>query len=186
MSPAAALQEKYNYGISQEQEHLRTSFTSPILDHVNTATTPLTICPEQSSSSSSITKLFKASKATATTSEKIDSEAIKNLAKRVFSFSELKENWDGYNGSAPAPSAITDALKLIKMFPESELPERAGISSDGEISLFWEKKDLYADFGVEGNGTFTYFIKRYNKKYYGDDLNLSDGLPEEAISALKK
>ena len=183
MSTSAALQENYNYGIPPSRS--RNLSSSPLLDQGDATSVPIILWPRHSSSNStsSVTRLRNTHKEDTCTSNKIDSKAIKSLAKRISSFGELKQDWDGYNGEIPKPSAIIDAIALVKMFPESELPERTGISSDGEISLFWEKKDLFADFGVDGDGTFTYFIKKSHKKYYGDNISLSCGIPAEALLA---
>jgi hypothetical protein len=172
MSPAAALQETYSYGIPENKP--KDIFSNPLLNNKLFTRLNVKISNGQDTRTVNIAAVFNHPDSTTITSRKVDSDAIKTLTKKVYSFCELKENWDGYNGVTPEPAAIIDAIKLIKILPESALPDRAGISGDGEIGLFWDKKELYANFGVDGDGTFTYFIRKNNKKYYGDDICLKD------------
>lgn len=112
-----------------------------------------------------------------------DSLTIKKHIETINTFSRLKSGWDGHDGEPPSQQAIVDAITLLKRTSNTP-PTRVGISNDGEICLIWEKPRLFSDFGVYGDGTFSYFIEANRKKLYGDELKLSDGIPKDALNLL--
>jgi len=119
------------------------------------------ILSEQSSSTNRIICLRPVFHSEATTSNKIDGLAVRGLINRILKFEELKENWDGYNGAIPDGLVIIEAIELVKKFPTYSLPDRVGISGDGK---------------------FCYFIECNNKKFYGDEIQISEGISSEVLS----
>ncbi len=118
-------------------------------------------------------------------SSKVDDDIFKGFIEQIFKFAQLEENWDGYGGVVPNDSTIGDAVSLLKGVPRNNPPSRVGLSGDGEISLIWESDNFYADFGVMGDGNYSYFMELNKKKLYGDDLLISDGFPSEVIKLFK-
>lgn len=118
------------------------------------------------------------------TSTKVDNLAESQLIRKVEELGKLEEGWDGYGGTPPSRSTLSDAIALIKKLPTGTLPSRVGASGDGEISLIWETDTLFADFGVIGDGKYCFFINREGNKLYGDDCDLTDELPELAVDAI--
>lgn len=114
----------------------------------------------------------------------IDSLVSLRLIEEINNFSNLGAGWDGYNAEVPAKETIADAIKLIKLLPDDKLPSRVGVSNDGEISLLWEKSELFADFGLMGDGTYTYFIENKKRKLYGDEIPLTNSIPVQALELL--
>lgn len=137
-------------------------------------------------SSNNIVRITPTIKSVTGTSDKVDNEAISKFIQTIAEYKSLETNWDGYSGVSPTSQTIQDAIKLIKMLPLDALPSRVGVSNDGEISIIWDKGELFADFGVVGDGGFCYFIKNKKQKLYGDELSLSDCIPKEAINLLRK
>lgn len=144
------------------------------------------VLTEAGSSTNKVIRLRPAFHSETSVSDKIDSLAIRGLISKISKFAELEENWDGYGGVIPNGSVIIDAIELVKKFPSNLLPDRVGISGDGEISLIFERAGLFADFGVSGDDDFCYFIQCNNKKLYGDEIRLSEGISFEVLSILRK
>lgn len=160
------------------------TFISSIVEDIAPRNNDVVKVINKLTNSTDVVKLKEQMPAAAGTSRKIDNFELRALLDKIESFGELIENWDGFGSIKPDTSAIEDAARLAKMLEKGYFPDRAGISGDGEISLIWESGDLFADFGVTGDGTYSYFIKRDKNKLYGDEISLEEGFPEEALSLL--
>ena len=139
----------------------------------------------KTSSTQAITDISVRSTLNTSTSKRIDDIRTHSLIRNIRKFLEFNDNWDGYNGIKPSLNCIEEAIQLLKMLPTDRLPQRAGLSNDGEISLIWESESLFADFGTEGDNTYSFFIKKDGEKLYGDDIPLSESIPEAALKLLK-
>ena len=97
---------------------------------------------------------------------------IAALISRIFSFTSLRDGWDGYHGKPPPHSAVDDAAGLIELLRRRALPLHPAVDSSGDISLF--QRNPYVEIGVPGNGTYNFFgIDTKGKRRYGDDLPIS-------------
>jgi len=101
------------------------------------------------------------------------------------SYRSFENDWDGYGGQIPSDQTIEDSIKFIKLLPTNVLLPYAGLSGDGEISLFWDKNKIFIDIGFRGNGQYSYYARLANgKEYFGSNLQLSSDLPSDLISIL--
>ena len=137
-------------------------------------------------SSNDVVRMGLSLKPVTGTSDKVDNELVSKFIQTLAGYQSLKDDWDGYGGVTPTPQTIQDAIKLVKKLPLDALPTRVGVSNDGEISIIWDKGELFADFGVIGDSEYCYFIKSGKQKLYGDELSLSDFIPKEVINLLRK
>lgn len=171
---AALITQEYN------PNHRLPAYSNELLHASTIEPSAIEIQLTPNSNSNNVVQIFL-TKPVAGTSNKIDNKAISKFIKTILDFKFLEDNWDGYGGRKINLRTIEDAIKLVKKLPLDKLPTRVGVSNDGEISIIWEKENLFADFGVNGDGEYCYFIKNKNKKLYGDELSLSDSIPKEAL-----
>lgn len=73
-------------------------------------------------------------------SDDVCSYLLGKLKKKIYSYLELDENWDGHEGVAPSKSCIDDAITFLSNIPASCLPDRVGVSGDGEIVCFGRER----------------------------------------------
>ncbi|MFE8073278.1 hypothetical protein QQM79_19645 [Marinobacteraceae bacterium S3BR75-40.1] len=146
----------------------------------------ITIRQDSGSTSNTSVKIIPFRLSETQTSTYLDSDNTKPLITKIFSFSKMQQNWDGYDGHPPSRKTIEDAITLLKKISKYSLPTRAGLSSDGEVSLIWETEDIFADFGVEGDKTYSYFVETKNNKFYGDEISIDLDIPKNVADALKK
>jgi len=120
-------------------------------------------------------------------SEKHINLELENLFFSIRSYSTYQENWDGYSGKPPSAKTIKDTLYFLKQLPLDIPLPYSGLSGDGEISLFWDKNDIFADLGFTGDGKYSYYARGMDgKEYHGNYIPLSSTLPEDFVKVLKK
>lgn len=97
--------------------------------------------------------------------------AFERLFQQLQSYANLPAGWDGYEGLPAKTRSLSDAVRLLSLISKSLPIPRAMLSSDGEISLYWESGVNYAEIDFPGDGTFYYFCE--SSDTYFDE----DGLP---------
>lgn len=87
----------------------------------------------------------------------------------------------------PTQRAFDDAEAFVNAWPSVRLQKPdVGLADDGEVNFLWKGPELHVDLGFYGDGTFSYFARdRDGTRHAGDDLNASDGLPENLVAILK-
>jgi hypothetical protein len=94
------------------------------------------------------------------------------LVLEVQNLRKLSANWDGYDGVPPTEGTIAKAITLVSNLPFDLEPPRIGISGDGEISLFWERPNLYIDFGIRDDLGCSFYARKGDIEDFGDDLDV--------------
>ena len=102
----------------------------------------------------------------------------------IKSLKYVNDNWDGYGGRKPSNLAIVDAITLLSQLSKVVEVSRVGLSNDGEINLFVDNDKEFADFGVYGDGTYTFFVKVDGQKVYGENIRITDGIPVDVKNVL--
>ena len=97
--------------------------------------------------------------------------AYQRLVNQVQSYSQLQIGWDGYQGKPAKIRSQSDALLFLAVVSKTFPIPRAMLSSDGEISLYWESERNYAEIDFPGDGTYYYFCE--TPDFYAEE----DGLP---------
>lgn len=110
------------------------------------------------------------------------------LQEELESYSELRAAWNGPDSLAPTRGAITSAQTFADIVP-SRLPlPRPMISENGEIGLYWDLEEGYADATFTADGTAYFFSRASNgveKFIAGLDLSsLNDAWFWEMVGSL--
>lgn len=110
----------------------------------------------------------------------------KKLIKKLYTYKELPNNWDGYNGVAPSREIIETAENFLKILKNSQIMNpKIMVSCDGAIGLFWQDNHNYLEVDIESAEYLSFFYE-FQKKVYGeDDILFEDKVPEKLLSAIK-
>ncbi len=106
-------------------------------------------------------------------------EQLAKLLASLESYKDLKPGWDGYNGELPSLSAITEVAGFLRGMQGDLLPDRTGVAGDGEVSLIWEHKGFFADFGFYGDGLFALHYTSDQCQGFGAEVALEKGVPQD-------
>ena len=110
--------------------------------------------------------------------------ALARYRRELLNYSTLTENWDGY-GAEPIPeTTIQNAFQFLKTLPPYVMPSRIAPSGDGEINIIWDSQETYADFGINNDGTYSFFLESGENKIYGDDIPVETPLSAEVLELL--
>ncbi|MGC5830110.1 hypothetical protein LDP08_06020 [Ralstonia pseudosolanacearum] len=83
-------------------------------------------------------------------------ELAKNELK---SYEHLTDDWDGNDGRAATWGDIADAITFLDRLPAGFSIPTPMLASSGEVGLYWDATDFYADAAFEGEGTISLFTK---------------------------
>ena len=99
-----------------------------------------------------------------------------NLTQTINAYSSLCYNWDGYDGDKPDTKTIASAIQFCDALKKYHISApKCMVSGDGNISLFWDRDDVYIEISFDYEGKYSFLIKKLNDLYCGkDDCILSD------------
>lgn len=72
-------------------------------------------------------------------------EAKSSLIEELMSYGKRGDNWDGKGAEAPLAGDIEAALRFLSTYPDGFLLPGAMLYSAGDVALYWEKGEGYAD-----------------------------------------
>lgn len=75
----------------------------------------------------------------------VRSEAKFRLIAELTSYGKRAPNWDGEGAEAPLAGDVAGALKFLETYPAGFQLPRTMLYSAGDVALYWEKGDGYAD-----------------------------------------
>jgi len=148
----------------------------------------ISVSPEQSSVSEMLIKDDTIQK-TITNQLSIQNHSFsKNyiqLFEELFSYNELKENWDGYNGIKPDNEVILTVESFLNILQEKKItsPEIM-LSGEGEIALFWKNKKDYIEVSFYTKEYLTFFYTLGSSFYGEDDISFDKNIPIKLYSAI--
>jgi hypothetical protein len=87
------------------------------------------------------------------------------LIGEIRNWSLLGPDWDAEGAQAPSAQSIKDAVSFCRLL-DADLLEPMLLAS-GNVSLYKNESDLYADIEFLGYGRIAYFIKRNGDKHKG-------------------
>lgn len=96
------------------------------------------------------------------------------------SYGQLTADWDGFGAVAPQQDHIVQAMKIVDHLPPGFAVPKPMLSSAGEIGLYWDEKQAYADISIEENGLAAVFLKT---KGANKNEEFWDGLSIDVLSA---
>lgn len=94
------------------------------------------------------------------------------VREELASYSRLGEDWDGNGASIANEEQLNDALGFLDQLPGGIAIPTPMIGSSGDIGLYWDLPEFYADIAFEGGGAFTLFAK--NKISGGETFDRID------------
>ncbi len=111
---------------------------------------------------------------------------LDKLIGQLYEYLNLKNDWDGYGGVAPTEKTINDVIQFVKTLPQYILLPEPMVAGSGFVGLYWDKKDIYAEIGFEGDGTFWCYGEDNEGNETGEDrLRLGDDLPPNLLKMLE-
>ena len=107
------------------------------------------------------------------------------VKKELLSYLGLDSNWDYNSAIAPKKTAIETSIKFLKQLETLNFPlPTPMLSSDGEICLYWKKKNFYIEIGFEEEGHFSYAVDNYDKPFGEDSLPIDNFYQTRLYAAL--
>jgi hypothetical protein len=93
----------------------------------------------------------------------------------LMSYQHLAENWDSEGAAAPSLEAISGALCMLAATPPSLEPPKPMILASGEVALYWDYGDTYAEIGFDENGRYYAYAERPGfDSVHLNDVNVED------------
>ena len=148
----------------------------------------ISMSPEQSSASEMLIKDDTIQQAIAgqlSIQEHSSSKNYIQLLEELFSYKDLKENWDGYNGIKPNNEVILTVKSFLNILQEKKItsPEIM-LSGEGEIALFWKNKKDYIEVSFYTKEHLTFFYTLGSSFYGEDDISFDKDIPVKLYSAI--
>jgi len=75
-------------------------------------------------------------------------------AGRLIGYLDLPLDWDGDGGRRPSLEAIDDAIQMLNAVPTNTPAPKAMILADGDVALYWDNGETYAEIGFDGSGKY--------------------------------
>jgi hypothetical protein len=91
---------------------------------------------------------------------KLPSISPRELLKReILTYSDFGSNWDGVDSAEPSQIAIQEMLAFIDAIPSRLSLPRPMISSSGEIGVYWDLRNGYAEVSFDSKGVALFFSR---------------------------
>lgn len=103
----------------------------------------------------------------------------------IRNYGSFSQNWDGEGANLPSIQSIKDSVSFLRLIADSEQLPQPMLHATGNVSLFWNDDELYADVEFLGQNRVAYFIKRKEDKHKGVISFDSEKMPA-VFSALIK
>lgn len=91
---------------------------------------------------------------------------LRRLIGEIIEFRLLASDWDGEGAHLPSNESIKDAIFFSRLITQFLLPEPMLLAS-GNVSLYWNNDNIYAELEFLDNSRIAYFIKRNEDKHKG-------------------
>lgn len=90
---------------------------------------------------------------------------MNEVIKILQSYTNLEEDWDGYNGIAPLKSTVDNLINILNTLPVNiklPIPMCSGL---GTVGVYWEINNQYAEICVDDDFTVISYVldKEWNK-----------------------
>lgn len=108
------------------------------------------------------------------------------LCDKLYSYRDLKNNWDGYGGVRPKDEIIFTTEKFIKSLESSSImPPRIMVAGSGQVALFWKNKGNYIEIDFDEEGYYSYFSKLNGKVKGYDEVAVSGYIPKDLYVSIE-
>ena len=92
---------------------------------------------------------------------------LENLAGEIRQFKSYEDNWDGEGAAKPNAQSITEVVSFINLLDDKKLAPESMLLASGNVALYWNEGEVYADIEFLGGGRIAYFIKNNGDKHKG-------------------
>jgi hypothetical protein len=82
------------------------------------------------------------------------SEFGRQSAAELMSYTGLADNWDGQGAVAVSDAAVDEALAMLEVTPIELGAPKAMVLATGDVALYWEQGEIYAEIGFNGSSTY--------------------------------
>ncbi len=77
----------------------------------------------------------------------------------LIAFLDLRDNWDGEGAVGPTPDSIGQALQMLELIPLEIRPPKAMLLATGDVAIYWQFGNTYAEIGFDGSGNYYAFAE---------------------------
>jgi hypothetical protein len=81
-------------------------------------------------------------------------------AAQLMTYQTLVAGWDGGNADAPSSRAIGNALRMLEIAPRGIEAPKPMLLPSGEVALYWDFGDAFAEIGFDDTGVYYAFASR--------------------------
>ena len=103
---------------------------------------------------------------------------LKKIIGEIREWITLEENWDGEGASIPSRKSINQVVNFLRLMNHRADMPQPMLHANGNVSLYWDEGNLYADIEFLGDGRIAYFIKHNTSKYKDILLFNSSKIPD--------
>ena len=97
-----------------------------------------------------------------------------------------KAGWKGECSIPATETARDDAIALVRKIAAARVPiPFIGLDADGDFTFCWDTDDMAVDLSVYGDGTYSYFGEKADKRIGSDASSISNGLDAALIEILR-
>lgn len=109
------------------------------------------------------------------------------ICRKILGFSELENDWDGYDG-VPATVEMTEyALNFLSDINAKFLLPKVTLANNGSISFYWKSvyDKSYIEVELDHVGSYNYLIKKSGEVFGEEDVPYYDtGLSKGLVTGL--
>lgn len=96
-------------------------------------------------------------------------------AATLMSYLDLVPNWDGEGAEAPTEETVWHALDMLEVIPAGIDAPKAMVLASGDVALYWDQGDAYAEIGFAQDGRYYAFATRPgHQPVHMDDVLVHD------------
>lgn len=109
-------------------------------------------------------------------------------AAELMSYQNLGAGWDGGVAASPSTRAIGNALRMLEITPRGVEAPKPMLLATGEVALYWDFGEIYAEIGFDDTGVYYAFATRPEfDPVHLDDVAFDDeGANPEFPSAVRE
>jgi hypothetical protein len=106
---------------------------------------------------------------------------FQRLSGALDSIAQRQPDWDGDDGIAPSPEALSEAQAFLAFLKkEGGLPQSVYSPGDGEINFEWRASRRFTEVGFNGDKTVSWFHRDTNGELFGDEDFNPNSIPENS------
>jgi len=81
------------------------------------------------------------------------------LVGKICGYASLGSNWDGEGAAPIKDDVVDDCLSFLAAIPADVGPPKVMPLRTGEVSLYWDRRSIYAEISFDGSHSFCAYAK---------------------------